>query len=125
LSASYQPFDGTRISVQGSRHTENSAVIAGGDYTSTTIGLSLQQRFFQRFFISLQGGFQNAEYFTLLNGVDANRSDDYYYFQAGLDTSITRFWNIGVYYLHREDSSSLASNSFSDNQIGFRTSLTF
>jgi hypothetical protein len=125
LAATYLPFDGTRISVQGGRHTENSAVIAGGDYTSTTIDLALQQRFFQRFFISLHGGFQNAEYFSLLNGVDVNRSDDYYYFEVALDTNITRFWNIGFYYLHREDSSSLATNSFSDNQIGFRTSLTF
>jgi len=42
-----------------------------------------------------------------------------------IDVNVTRFWSIGAYYLHREDSSSLESFRFSDNQVGGRTSLSF
>lgn len=125
LNASYKPFDGTAISLTGSRRTQNSAVVAGGDYTETNINLTVQQRFLQRIFVSLSAGYESAVYFSAFNGVDLTRSDDYYYLQFAVDTNITRYWTIGFYYLHREDSSSLDDFSFSDNQFGLRTSLMF
>lgn len=125
FSASYRPFDGTNVSLTGSRRTQNSAVIAGGDYASTRIDFSVQQRFLQRIFVSLSAGYESAEYFSSFSGVDLNRSDDYYYLQVAIDTNITRFWDVGLYFLHREDSSSSDLFSFSDNQFGIRSSLMF
>src|SRR4029077_11807386 len=46
LTASYAPFDGTSISLNGRRHTENSAVLAGQNYYDTGFTLSVSQRFF-------------------------------------------------------------------------------
>ena len=125
LEGSYLPFDGTSISISGSRQTQNSAVISGGDFTSTKIDLSLRQRVLQRIFIGLHGGYENDDYFSAANGIDVSRADNYYYFQSSIDVNVTRFWTIGAYYLHREDSSSLKSFTFSDNQVGGRTSLSF
>jgi hypothetical protein len=125
LSANYKPFDGTTISLTGSRRTQNSAVIAGGDYVNTDIRFAVQQRFLQRLFLSLSTGYENAVYFSAFNGMDLGRTDDYYYLQAAIDVNITRFWDVGFYYLHREDTSSLDTFTFSDNQFGIRTSLIF
>lgn len=125
LTASYRPFDGTNVSLSGSRNTRNSAAISGGDFTDTNINFSVQQRFLQRVFLSLGAGYESAAYFSAFDGVDLSRSDNYYYLQVAVDTNITRYLQIGFYYLHREDSSSSDAFSFSDNQFGLRSSLIF
>jgi hypothetical protein len=125
LTASYEPFDGTAISLSGSRRTENSASLAGQDYASTTISLGVKQRFMQRFYLGLSTGFENSSYFSTVQGVSATRDDNYYYIEPSVDCTITRFWTAGAYYLHRQNSSSFDFFSFYDNQFGVRTTLTF
>ena len=57
--------------------------------------------------------------------VSAPRNDDYWFIEPSLDVLITRWMSAGVYYLHREDSSNINSNSFDDNQVGVRASVRF
>jgi len=125
LSASYQPFDGTSISLSGSRHTANSASLAGQDFASTDINFAVNQRFMQRMSLGLAVGYENSDYFSTISGVSATRSDDYYYIEPSIDLTITRWWKIGAYYLHRQNSSSFDFFSFYDNQVGARSTLTF
>jgi hypothetical protein len=125
LAATYQPFDGTSISLSGSRHTANSASLGGQDYASTTISVGLTQRFMRRFSLGLSAGYENSNYFSTVQGINATRDDDYYYIEPAVDCTITRFWTAGAYYLHRQDSSSFDLFSFYDNQFGIRTTLTF
>jgi Putative beta-barrel porin 2 len=126
LSLGYTPTDATTFSLNASRRTFNSGVLAGQDFAGTTLGASLRQRFLQRFYLGAAGGYQNSDYFSTVNGVAANRQDNYYFFEPSLDFSITRFWTFGGYYLHRQnDSSGTQSFGFRDNQIGFRMALVF
>ena len=124
LGLTYAPFDGTSISLSGVRRTENSAVSAGQDYARTNINAGVRQRFFQRIYLSLSLGFENATYFSTVDGVDASREDNYFFVQPAIDVTITRFWTAGAYYLYRENDSNSVFG-FDDNQFGFRTSLTF
>ena len=125
LSADYQPFDGTSLSLTGSRTTRNSASLFGQDFAETTIAISLNQRLVQRFFFGFAFGYTNSNYFSTVSGISANRNDDFYYITPSVDLNITRFWTFGAYYVHREDSSSVPLSSFTDNQVGIRTKLTF
>lgn len=125
LAASYQPFDGTSLSLTGSRHTMNSASLAGQDFSETTINFSVTQRFMQRFYFGLAAGYTNSSYFSTVSGVSDSRNDDFYYIDPSVDFNVTRFWTFGAYYVHREDSSSFPFFSFKDNQVGLRTKLTF
>ena len=126
LSLGYTPTDATNFSITASRRTFNSGVLAGQDFAGTTFGVSLRQRFLQRFYVGVAGGYQNSDYFSTVNGVAANRQDNYYFIEPSLDFSITRFWTFGGYYLHRQnDSSGTQSFGFSNNQFGFRTALVF
>ena len=125
LAAGYQPFDGTSLSLSGSRRTMNSASLVGQDFAQTTIDFSLTQRFFQRFFVGVAVGYTNSDYFSTIIGVSSTRNDNFYYITPSIDFNITRFWSFGAYYVHREDSSSVAFSSFADNQVGIRTKLTF
>ena len=125
LAASYQPFDGTTMSLTGSRHTMNSASLAGQDFAETNISVSVTQRFMQRFYFGFAAGYTNSNYFSTISGVSDTRNDDFYYIDPSVDFNVTRFWTFGAYYVHREDTSSFPFFSFKDNQVGIRTKLTF
>jgi len=125
LNGTYQPFDGTFISLTGSRTTQNSGIVNGADFASTKIDVGIRQRFLQRVSLGVNGGYENDNYFSVANNVDVTRDDDYYYIQSSIDVNVTRYWTVGAYYLHREDASSLDAFGFSDNQFGARTTLTF
>lgn len=125
LGANWRPFDGTKISLSGSRRTLNSAVLAGQDYTSTNIVFGARQRLLQRIYLGLTVAYDNADYFNTVAGLSATRHDNYFLVEPGIDVAVTRFWTVGAYYLHRQNSSSVDSFSFYDNQFGLRTALTF
>jgi len=125
LSGTYRPFDGTSITLSGSRKIQNSASLGGQDYTQTNVHVALGQRFMTRFTLGLAIGYENSDYFSAFQGVSGIREDNYYYVQPTVDAQIMRWWTVGAYYLYRKDSSSLAIFSFDDNQFGLRSTITF
>ena len=125
MSATYLPFDGTTITLSGNRRTQNSAVFQGQDYSSTTITLGARQRFLRRLYFGAVVGYENSSYFSTAPGIDASREDNYFFIQPSVDVTLTNFWTVGAYYLHRQSNSSSDFFSFNDNQFGLRTSLTF
>ncbi|MDQ3119006.1 MAG: outer membrane beta-barrel protein [Verrucomicrobiota bacterium] len=125
LGATYMPFDGTSVTLRGSRRTMNSAVLLAQNYASTNITVGLRQRFFQRVYVGLSAGYENSDYFGTVEFVESTRSDNYFFLQPAVDLTLTRFWTVGVYYLYRQNDSSTELTSFYDNQFGVRTSLTF
>ncbi len=125
LGATYQPFDGTTVNVRGTRRIQNSAVLAGQDYSTSNLTVSIRQRLLRRFYLGVAGGFDHSNYFNTVQFVSASRTDNYYFIQPSVDVTLTRYWTAGAYYLHRRDDSSFDAFSFYDNQVGLRTSLTF
>jgi len=125
FSASYQPSDGTTFAIGAGYRIYNSAVLVAQNFTEATVDFSVHQRFLQRFYVAVVAGYQHSDYFSTVSGLAANRKDDYYYVEPGIDFSITRFWTCGGYYLDRQNESSVTSFSFDDNQVGIRTALTF
>jgi hypothetical protein len=121
----YQPFDGTTLVLSSSRRTQNSATLAGEDFHSTSVVLSARQRFLQRFYVGISGGYENSSYFSTLSGLVSTRTDNYYFLQGSLDLDITRFGSAEIYYFYRENGSTIDSFSFYDNQFGLRTFFTF
>ncbi len=121
----YQPFDGTTLSLTLSRRILNSATLVSQDFDSTSLIVAGRQRVLQRYYLGVVGGYENADYFSTRDGFSSNRDDDYYFVQPSLDFDVTRFWSVGVYYLYRENDSSLNVFSFYDNQFGLRTTFAF
>ncbi|HSP45674.1 MAG TPA: outer membrane beta-barrel protein [Chthoniobacterales bacterium] len=125
IGMNYVPFDGTKISVTANRRTLNSALLANQDYSVTNISVGIQQRMFQRVFLGVNAGYENSDYFSTVGNSGPNRSDDYFFVQPSIAVRVTRFWTVGAYYLHRENSSSFDAFSFHDNQVGLRNTLEF
>jgi hypothetical protein len=125
LDVFYTPFDGSALLISGSRRTTNSGSLVGQDFSSTQFTISGSQRFLQRFFLRLTGGYENVTYLAAAPGVSSPRDDNYYFFEPAIDVKITRFWYAGAFYLHRQDDSSVSSFSFNENQAGIRLSFVF
>jgi hypothetical protein len=123
--AIYHPFDGTTVTLAAVRRMLNSGFFPDQDFAGTAVVLSIRQRLLQRIYLGLAAGYENSDYFPTVSGVSATRDDNYYFVEPSVDVLITRFWSAGVYYLHREDSSSLDFFSFYDNQVGVRTTIRF
>ena len=125
IGMNYTPFDGTKISATANRRTLNSAVLFGQNYSVTNLTLGIQQRLLERFFIGLNGGYENSDYFSTVGATGATRNDDYFFVQPSIAVAVTRFWTVGAYYLRRVNSSSFDAFDFHDNQVGIRSTLEF
>jgi len=125
VGINYLPFDGTKISITANRRTLNSAVLSSQDYAVTNFTVGVQQRMFQRFYLGVNSGYENSDYFSTVATTGTTRNDDYFFVQPSIAVRVTRFWTVGAYYLHRANNSSLDAFSFHDNQVGLRTILTF
>jgi hypothetical protein len=125
IGMNYVPFDGTKISITANRRTLSSALLASQDYAVTNISAGIQQRMFQRVFLGVNAGYENSDYFSTVSNSGSNRSDNYFFVQPSIAVRVTRFWTVGAYYLHRENSSSFDAFSFHDNQVGLRSTLEF
>jgi hypothetical protein len=121
----YEPFDGTTISLTANRRTLNSAVLSSQDYAVTNFSVGAQQRLLNRFYLGVNAGYENSDYFSTISNVGSTRQDDYFFVQPSIAVRVTRFWSLGAYYLYRANNSSFDAFSFHDNQVGLRTSIKF
>jgi len=125
IGLNYLPFDGTTLSLTANRRTLNSAVLAGQDFATTNFTANVQQRMFNRVYLGVGVGYENSDYFSAVAAAGSGRTDNYFFVEPSITVRVTRFWSVGAYYLHRANDSSLEVFGFHDNQVGFRTSLTF
>ncbi len=122
LGATYAPRDGTTLTLTGSR-TDRSSLIGGFNYTSTTITMTARQRFLQRFFLTLTGGYQNADYHSTVTGLSIKRTDNYFFFRPSVDWQVAQHWTAGLFYFYRQNDST--ARSFTNNQIGGMVTARF
>src|SRR6476469_3162180 len=112
IGMNYTPFDGTKISLTANSRIENSAVLASQNYLITNITAGIQQRMFQRVFLSFNGGYEHSDYFSTTGSSGPSRKDDYFFVQPSIAVSVTRFWTVGAYDFH-------------DNLFGIRITFQF
>jgi len=125
LAITYTPFDGSALSISGSRRIAPSGSTAGQDFSETQFTVSGSQRFLQRFFLRLTVGYENVTYLAAVPGVSSPRDDNYYFIEPAIDVKIMRYWYAGGFYLHRQDDSSMSNFSFDENQAGIRFTFVF
>jgi Putative beta-barrel porin 2 len=127
IGATYQPFDGTMITLRGSSRVLGSAIVANSDYLATNILLGVRQRLLQRVYLGFTAGYEHADYFNTVPGIDgaATRNDDYFLIEPAVDVMVTRWFTVGAYYLYRTNDSPIARFDYYENQFGMRASFTY
>jgi hypothetical protein len=125
VGASYNPFSGTFLTLAAGRRLYVSGYTFNQDFGGTYVAARFQQRLFHRFYFGLGAGYENSDYISTDRDVSATRNDNYWFIEPSVDMSITKWMSVGVYYLHREDSSNEDFFSWEDNQVGVRASFRF
>jgi hypothetical protein len=125
IGATYQPFDGTVITLRGSSRVLNSANVANADFLATNVLLGVRQRLLQRVYLGFTAGYEHAHYFTTVPGVGLSRDDNYYLIEPAVDVMVTRWFTVGAYYLYRTNDSPIARFDYYENQFGMRASFTY
>ena len=121
----HHPFYGTTFTLAAGRRIYNSGFLDNQDFATTYVVGRFQQRLFSRVYFGFGGGYENSDYFATSRNVNSPRDDDYWFIEPSVDVLITRWLSTGVYYLHRQDVSSVDFFSFYDNQVGVRATLRF
>jgi hypothetical protein len=125
LQATYRPFDGTEVTFDALHQTEPSAVSVGQDFSTSTLSIEVHQRLLSRIRLGLSVGYETAQYFSAVTGVNTTRQDNYYFVEPTVDIAVTRYWALGGFYLRQQNATSDGSYSFYDSQIGFRSIFKF
>ncbi len=125
MDASYQPFDGTKLTLGVYREVHPSSVIGNEVYVDTGVRAAIHQRFCQSMDLGLTGGYDNSDYSSTQSTASANRADDYYFIRPSLDVLVAKWWKIGCYYEFRKNDSNIAAFSFDNNQAGIQTSFNY
>ena len=120
LSGTYRPWEGTTFTVEGHQREQNSAVIAGANYTTTGASLSVRQRLRERLFGTASFTYDFSDYEPVEEGTEVDRQDDYFLLRCGLEVILGQSWSVGVFYQYRQDVSTDESYSFQNNQVGIQ-----
>ncbi len=115
FSGTYAPFDGMLVAVNAYRRNSASAVFLDESITATGFSARLQQRFMQRYFLTMEGGYDNSIYRTRGTRAGSVREDGTTYIRAGVSCDVTKNVSAEASYQHRENDSSRADLSFTEN----------
>lgn len=125
LGVTYRPTDTTTISLEAHRQQQNSILFIGENYYTTGFTVAIRQRVAERLFLTVGGGYDNADYVSAQKGITANREDNFYSARVSLDASLTPRWTAGVFYQYRKNESNLGVFGYDSNQVGVQTAWGF
>jgi len=125
LEGRYQPYDATSLGLRARREVRPSNVLANQVSVNTGVSLQFRQRFFQKYFLSLTGGYENAEYETTVQTAEQPGKYDYYFFRTDLAYEFKSQASVSLFYQYQDNDSNQALNGYQNNQVGLGFSYRF
>jgi hypothetical protein len=121
LAAAYHPRDTTTLTLEGHRREQPDFT---GDYNYQTLGFSagVRQQVLGRFYAGLLAGYDHYGYTPLQGGASNNRSDSYFSMRASLDYELNPHWTASLFYVRRQDDSSIQAYAYANNMAGLQVS---
>ena len=124
-SLDYQLSDRTQISVEASRRIYSSASLAGQNFVATGASATVRQHLFDRFTVSLSGGYEDAQYMATDGQSNDARHDQYFFARPSLSFAFRKWMNLELYYQVRRNTSTTASSSFESNVAGAQATFAY
>lgn len=115
FSGTYLPFDGTLVAIKAYRNNSASVVITDANVTSTGFSALIRQRFLQRYFFTVEGGYEISDYHSRLSGSLADRRDETTYLKSGISFELTKKLSVEAAFQYRQNDSSRKDLSFTEN----------
>lgn len=125
INSSYQVRPGTVFGLEAHRTEFASGLHAGQNFIETGVMGTVNQVFLRRFSGSLGLGYNFAEYVATEDGIDAQRTDSYYFLRASVDWHMTESWSSGIFFEHTANESDQGSFDYDHNIVGLRGGWSF
>lgn len=124
LSGTWEPQEGSNLTLNAYRHYDYSGKFFGEDYLATGFGVSYSQRLLNRFYLVLGASFEDAQYDSNLTSESTGQSYDYVSLRPALIYKPTEWCKLTVFYNYRRNISDSLSD-FTDNQVGIEARFTY
>jgi hypothetical protein len=127
LRGDYQMSDATSFYIDGHAETYASATQTDQNYEDEAIQGGVRQRFLQKFFLAVSGGYDHSDYRALTTSTVnlAKRIDDYYFGKAQVSWIPNNWMTVSASYQYSTDDSSVSFANFNDNQYTLACELKY
>jgi hypothetical protein len=126
VGALYSLSDKTSISLDAYRRSQPAISEVNQSYYSTGVVVSVSQQVWERFSMSLNSGFENADYYDSVEGVNTSRTDDYWFAGVQMSYAIMDRLALDIYYRYSQNDSSGGNGvTFARNLFGASISYSF
>lgn len=125
LTSNYEASDATRFNLSARRETQSSAQYSGENIVATLYQGGVRQRFYQRMYVSLLGGFVRNQYETNAPVMFPGRRDDFTFYRASSSLDVTRRGTLELSYEKRDNASTIRTFDFNQQLVSLRASFLF
>jgi hypothetical protein len=125
VNGAYAASDSTAFTVSARRETQSSAQYAGENIVQTLYQAGVRQRFLQRVYVSLNGGFVHNDYENNRPIAAVLRRDDYSFGRISATGDLTARGSLELSYEYRNNDSSVSAFGFTENLVSLGVSFLF
>jgi hypothetical protein len=125
VDSNYDASDATTFNLTARRETQSSAQYPDENIVASLYQAGVRQRFFQRIYLSLLGGFVRNQYENNAPASVIERRDDFMFYRATTSLDVTRRGTLELSYEYRDNDSTLPNFDFDQNLVSLRASFLF
>jgi hypothetical protein len=126
VSGAWAAREGTQVNLSLQRQIYVSAILAGQDYTATSVNLSVTQRISDYVGVSLALGYINSDYSATASNVSATREDNYFDISPAIQWKALSWLSVGIFYDYSQNvSQGQGADSFMRDRGGVEFALIF
>ena len=127
VGINYTPWQNVSFNLDTRYRTYSSTALSGEDYQAFTLGLGVRRaNLFDRFGVSLTFGFEHDRYQQASRDLVADRRDNFFYTQVGVQWTIRKYVGMSAFYeFSFNDSSGSGSQQFHRNRTGIFLNFYF
>lgn len=127
LTGTYRWRPTTSFSLNAHRRSQPS-VQSGYNYNITGFSASASQRFLTRYTVTVTGGYDFFEYYTVSSipqSVAERNNNDYWYARVAFEVRFNPFLRASAFYRYAQKNYTSDRSGFTDNQVGLSATYSF
>ena len=124
-SIQYQPFEHTQVSLAASRTVSSSSYYQNQVTENTSLNGGVSQRLFQRYNLSVSGGYNWTTYVGAAAATAVNSPVDNYSISVNLGTTLFKRGSVSVFYTYSQTITDQIGLAYVSNQVGFNLGYSF
>ena len=125
LGGTWKALQNTQVSLNAYRRDQVSYSVVSENYFSTGFRLAVQHQFLEKYFINVQGGYENYDFYGTADFAETDRNDDYFWLSPVLGFQLDERTLVGVFYQFRDRESDDSAFDFVNHQAGMFAKYAF